>query len=187
MNTIHDIQKLILQNGHLSYGESMTVLSHSIQSGLIAKQKNLEDHLVIAAFLHDVGHMLPMSDATEQDMDGYGSIDHEDSGADYLKEMGFGEEVTMPIRNHVLSKRYLCTVNENYYDTLSDASKKTMEFQGGKLDTGAVREFENQPFFKSSIELRYIDDEAKEENFLVTEDHLDYFLKLTEQILAQRY
>ena len=181
MNAINSIRNLILKNGHMTYGETMTVLSHSVQSGLIATRKNFDDHLVVAAFLHDIGHMLPI--AIDKDMNGYGSIDHEASGADYLQKSGFAEEVTMPIRNHVLSKRYLCTVNENYYATLSDASKKTMEYQGGLLDNDSVVAFENQLYFESSLELRYIDDEAKEEDFVVTEEQIDEFLRLAEKVL----
>jgi predicted HD phosphohydrolase len=167
MEKIKNITQLFLEYGDITYGEKMTVLSHSVQAALLAKEKNLGDKMIVAAFLHDLGHMLPLTDYKTQDMDGFGSIDHESSGADYLKDLGFEDMITVPIRNHVLSKRYLCTAHPAYYDTLSDASKKTMEFQGGLLSSEEVLDFENQTYFQESLDLRYLDDEAKDEDFVV--------------------
>jgi predicted HD phosphohydrolase len=183
MDKIKSITQLFFKYGEITYGEKMTVLSHSVQAALLAKEKDLGDQMIIAAFLHDIGHMLPLTDYQAQDMDGLGRIDHESVGADYLKDLGFVDKVTMPIRNHVLSKRYLCTTFPAYYDTLSDVSKKTMEFQGGLLTPEALHDFKTQLYFQESIDLRYIDDEAKDEDFEVNSNDVSALLTLCYKVL----
>ena len=58
----------------------------------------------------------------------------------YLEKY-FGEEVTLPIRAHVASKRYLAAVEDNYYDDLSEASKKSLKVQGGIFSKEEAEEF----------------------------------------------
>ena len=57
----------------------------------------------------------------------------------------FGEEVTLPIRAHVASKRYLAAVEDGYYDQLSEASKESLKVQGGIFTKEEAEEFINKP------------------------------------------
>ena len=41
--------------------------------------------------------------------------------------------VAQLVLGHVQAKRYLCHANEHYYQKLSEASKKTLTFQGGVM------------------------------------------------------
>ena len=183
MQNISSIKQLFENYGDVTYGEKMTILSHSVQSAIIAKSRELSGKLVVAAFLHDVGHMLPILNDAEEDMGGFGAIHHEISGAVYLSNIGFDESITVPIKNHVISKRYLCTVNDQYHSELSEASKKTMEYQGGLLNKDEVTEFEKEPYFLESIELRLIDDEAKEEDFEVKAIMVEELFQLCDEVL----
>ena len=45
--------------------------------------------------------------------------------------------------------------------------------------------FENSPFFEESLSLRKIDDEAKEENFIVTDFHLNDMAEILNQYLIK--
>ena len=60
-----------------------------------------------------------------------------------------------------MTKRYLITKNDLYYNNLSDASKKTFEYQGGKLSTTELFNFENGELFNLHLQIREWDDMAK--------------------------
>ena len=94
-------------------------------------------------------------------MDGYGTIDHEKLGADYLREQGFSEKVAQLIENHVNAKRYLVFKNPNYFARLSEASLKTLEFQGGPMTAIEAMAFETNPYFKGILQMRTWDEQAK--------------------------
>src|SRR3546814_10323744 len=51
-------------------------------------------------------------------------------GGELLLQSGFPERMATLVAGHVTAKRYLTLKEPGYYDRLSDASKKTLEFQG---------------------------------------------------------
>ena len=51
----------------------------------------------------------------------------------YLKNINMNEKVCKLVNGHVNAKKYLVTTNNEYYNKLSHASKKTLEYQGGKM------------------------------------------------------
>ena len=69
--------------------------------------------------------------------------------------------MTQPIRAHVDSKRYLATVEEGYYDLLSEASKLSLAVQGGPFTKEEAKKFIDKPFMKEAVEMRRFDDMAK--------------------------
>jgi predicted HD phosphohydrolase len=73
----------------------------------------------------------------------------------------FSPAVTEPIRLHVEAKRYLCAVNPTYWDSLSTASKHSLEIQGGVFSPQAAAQFIQQPYAKEAVQLRVWDDRAK--------------------------
>ena len=68
------------------------------------------------------------------------------------------------VESHVIAKRYLVSGDPLYYEGLSVASKKTLEFQGGKLSADEFGEFEARPDFNNYILLRKCDDLGKSAN-----------------------
>ena len=54
---------------------------------------------------------------------------HDVIGSLYLLMQGFDPLVAALVEGHVLAKRYLCTVEASYYDSLSPGSKRTLAFQ----------------------------------------------------------
>jgi len=170
--------------GHLEYGENCSVLSHSIQCGLMAKQEGCTDEIILATFLHDIGHIIPSESEGSLFIDEiWGVENHELIGYTYLSNAGFKESVIAPIKNHVLAKRYLCSKDPKYFDNLSLASKKTLYYQGGALTIEEATLFEKDPFFKDSIALRLIDDKGKLSNFDMNEEYWQYFKILIATIL----
>jgi predicted HD phosphohydrolase len=116
-------------------------------------------------------------------MDGMGNVDHEKLGADYLLENGFSERLAALVQGHVLAKRYLTYKHPEYYNKLSEASKVTLEFQGGRMTSEEAEEFELNPDAELIIRLRYWDDMAKEMNVPV--DNIAHLKELALAHLAR--
>ncbi len=158
MNTI---TTLFATSGHDAYfGEPVTQLEHALQSAQLAEEAGADRETVIAAFLHDIGHLLP-PEASHGYMDGYGTIDHEQLGADYLRTYGFSEKIAQLIENHVNAKRYLVAKQPDYLANLSEASLKTLEFQGGPMSPNEATAFEAHPYFHEILYMRRWDEQAK--------------------------
>lgn len=87
-------------------------------------------------------------------MDSYGVVDHETLGANFLRKMGFSNKVCRLIASHVNGKRYFTYKYPEYYDQLSEASKHTLEFQGGKMSPEEASHFQEGQHFESYIQLR---------------------------------
>jgi 2-amino-1-hydroxyethylphosphonate dioxygenase (glycine-forming) len=136
--------------------------------------------VVLAAFFHDIGHICVMNNEALS-MNGYGVKSHEKIGADYLRQKGFSERVARLVESHVQAKRYLTFKDPAYYDMLSEASKKTLEFQGGVMSEQEAEAFENDPLFETSIHMRKWDEMAKEINTPVID--LQWLRKKAETVL----
>ena len=159
MNPINEIRNLFGQRGHLAYGEDVTELQHALQTASLAAGDDASNNLIVAALLHDIGHLLHglSEDVAEQGIDGH----HERIGEKWLEKY-FGPEVSQPVRLHVAAKRYQCTVNPGYLAQLSPASLKSFILQGDKMNEDEVSAFERNPFFKNALQLRTWDDNAKD-------------------------
>lgn len=174
------IANLFAQGGQDAYfGEPVTQIEHALQSALLAEQAEADDETVVAAFLHDIGHLLPPELANGY-MDGYGTVDHEKLGADYLRELGFSEKVAQLIEHHVNAKRYLVYKNPAYFARLSEASVKTLEFQGGPMTAEEAAVFEKNPYFKGILLMRTWDEQAKIPN--LPTPGMDYYLDKCRQV-----
>ena len=161
LKTVDDVFEMFAQRGNEAYGERVTSLEHSLQCAYLAQLAGAGDELIAAALLHDVGHLVVdlQCDARfdlETDDD-----DHEAVGARLLAPL-FGARVAQPVALHVTAKRWRCTVQPEYHDTLSDTSKATLKAQGGLLNDDECRRFEAHPGFHDALALRDWDDQAKE-------------------------
>lgn len=159
MNTAEQIIELLTRRGDSQYGgEAVTQLEHALQAGLLAEQEQAPPSLIVAALLHDIGHLLHHlpDDAPEQGIDDH----HENSAATYLQRV-FPKAVTEPIRLHVAAKRYLCAVEPEYLRTLSPPSQLSLHLQGGPMSPEEATEFEANPFCRDAVRLRRWDDAAK--------------------------
>jgi len=159
MYVVNEIFDLFAQRGGEAYfGEPVSQLEHALQTALQAEQAKAPDSLIIAALLHDVGHLLHRlpEHIADQGID----AKHEKIGAAWLSKY-FPPEVAEPVRLHVTAKRYLCAVEGAYQQRLSPASIQSLALQGGVMDAGTIRSFEQNNFYRDAIALRRWDDEAK--------------------------
>jgi phosphonate degradation associated HDIG domain protein len=158
------IMELYEQFGGEDYiGEPVSQVEHMCQCAMLAEEEGYGDEIILAAFFHDIGHLCEHIMPVQQ-MDGYGVVDHEKLGAGFLFSYGFSENIASLVRNHVQAKRYLTYRYESYYTQLSEASKKTLEFQGGRMSATEAASFEADKLFDLHIRLRQWDEKAKLEN-----------------------
>ena len=182
---VEEVFELYQKHGSNEYaGEKISQLEHMVQAAQLAKEGGYDDEIVLAAFLHDIGHICAANYITE-DMNGFGVMNHEKIGANFLRKRGFGERIARLVENHVSAKRYLTFKYPEYYEGLSEASKKTLEFQGGRMNYDEAMLFEQDELFEEFIAMRRWDELAKEENFPL--QPLDHFKDLMINYLQRQY
>jgi phosphonate degradation associated HDIG domain protein len=165
MTVMDEVFAVFERRGREAYfGEGVSILEHSLQAAWLAKQAGAADHLVVAALLHDIGHLVHgmAEDIAEQGVDGR----HEVAGENWLRSR-FGPEVSEPVRLHVDAKRYLCAVEPTYLAQLSPASIQSLKLQGGPFSADQAGDFEGNPHFQDAVVLRRWDDAAKSPDFAV--------------------
>lgn len=145
---------------HAQYGLSLVnQRAHALQSAHHARHQQLAPALVVAALLHDIGHMV--HDLGEHPAARGIDDQHEALGARWLSRC-FGPSVCDPVRLHVAAKRYLCSVEPAYRDRLSRDSIESLALQGGLMSPREIAAFEAEPFWREAVALRRIDEAAKD-------------------------
>ncbi|MFJ2681227.1 phosphonate degradation HD-domain oxygenase [Pseudomonas sivasensis] len=157
---ITDVFGLYEQHGTADYiGEPVSQIEHMSQTAQLAMAEGFDDEVVLAAFFHDIGHLCGQGGAN---MGGYGVVSHERLGADYLRRAGFSERMARLVEYHVQAKRYLTFSQPDYYARLSEASRRTLAYQGGVMTADEARAFEQDPLHAISLRLRHWDELAKQ-------------------------
>ena len=173
---VEEIFELYQKHGSNEYaGEKVSQLEHMVQAAQLAKAGGYDDEIVLAAFLHDIGHICAASYITSN-MNGFGVMNHEKIGANFLRKRGFSERIARLVENHVSAKRYLTFKFPEYYEGLSKASKNTLQFQGGQMNYDEAMLFEQDDLFEEFIAMRRWDELAKEENLPM--QSMDYYKNL---------
>jgi phosphonate degradation associated HDIG domain protein len=148
------------QHGTEDYiGEPVSQIEHMSQAAQLAMAEGFDDEVVLAAFFHDIGHLCGQGG---ENMGGYGVVSHERLGADYLRRAGFSERLARLVEYHVQAKRYLTFSQPDYYARLSEASRRTLGYQGGVMTDEEARAFEQDPLYQVSLRLRHWDEQAKQ-------------------------
>ena len=156
---VAEVFALYEQHGAADYiGEPVSQIEHMSQAAQLAMAEGFDDEVVLAAFFHDIGHLCDEGGAS---MGGYGVVSHERLGADYLRRAGFSERLARLVKYHVEAKRYLTFSQPDYYERLSEASRRTLVYQGGVMSAEEARAFEQDPLCAVSLRLRHWDEEAK--------------------------
>ena len=159
MDAVEEAMQVLLRGGARDYGgERVTQLAHALQCAQAAERDGAAPALVAAALLHDIGHLIhdlgPEPAAP-------GVVDrHEHGGADWLARR-FGPAVAEPVRLHVDAKRYLCATEASYFATLSPASVRSLDLQGGPMRPDEAAAFIARPHAADAVRLRRWDEAAK--------------------------
>lgn len=158
-NSLTSILDILSTKGGGQYGqEAVSQLEHALQCAALAEATNRSDEMIAACLLHDFGHLVHNlgEDVAVRGLDDR----HEHRAIPFLQGL-FKPAVTEPIRLHVEAKRYLCAVDPTYWASLSPASQRSLELQGGVFSVEAAEDFIQQPYATDAVQLRIWDDRAK--------------------------
>ena len=164
MLNLSDIALLFSRVGASQYsGEPVTQLQHALQTAHLAEASGADDALVTACLLHDLGHLLNDQGRGFNDTPSLRGIDdtHQYHALPFLRGL-FPDAVLDAIKLHVDAKRYLCQVNPDYFERLSDDSKRSLALQGGVFSAEQAAAFLNQRGARDAVMLRQWDDLAKQ-------------------------
>jgi len=140
------------------FGERISMTEHALQAAYFAREESAPAELLVAALLHDIGHLV---ETVPDDLGDWTSdARHEEIGARWL-ERRMRPEVAGPVRLHVPAKRYLCATDHNYVAMLSQASIITLQLQGGPMTGPELLQFETEPYYREAVRLRRWDDQGK--------------------------
>ena len=159
--TVSEMFSLYEKFGKEDYiGEPVSQIEHMCQAAQLAEAEGYDDEVILAAFFHDIGHLLENVMAV-QHMEDYGVANHETLAGNYIRQKGFSEKIARLAESHVDAKRYLTYKFPEYYNKLSYASKITLHKQGGAMDEMQAGLFETDHLHKLFIKIREWDDKAK--------------------------
>jgi predicted HD phosphohydrolase len=150
-------------------GLNLTSFEHAAQTAELAIGAGADGELVVAAFLHDVGHA-------------EAGPDHGRWARERLRG-AFGERVLWLIEHHITAKRYACATDAQYYARLSADSRRTYALQGGPLSPPERAAFAIHPWFEDAVRLRRWDDAAKRGGYMPRS--LGAYLEQVEQLMAR--
>ena len=167
------------RGGEQYLGEKVTMAQHMLQAAAFAEQNRMDDEMIVAALLHDIGHFTSeFGSFTMQDTH---DRHHEEAGAEILSAF-FPSVVVDCVRHHVAAKRYLAAANPAYLKKLSEASVHSLSLQGGAMTDSEREAFEKLPNFEKIIKIRYLDDAGKDPQ--MTPPDFDHFAPMIRKVVA---
>jgi predicted HD phosphohydrolase len=157
MAAIDDVISLLETKGTAQTADGKeSQLDHALQVANLAQAEKAPPSLVVAALLHDVGHMLAAGPNPA----------HADTGHVWVAQH-FPPEVSEPVRLHVEAKRYLSATDGTYLERLSPTSVQSLHAQGGPMTDAELDAFEEELHYSQAVKLRHWDDQAKTEKLAV--------------------
>ncbi|AMS31200.1 MAG: HD domain-containing protein [Betaproteobacteria bacterium] len=155
---LEKITQLFTRHGAVHYGpEPVTLMHHSMQCAQLAQAAGADDALIVAAGLHDIGHMVVLAEGRRYTD---GGDNHEHIGAEFLSPF-LTSAVVETVRLHVEAKRYLVANDAAYEALLSQGSIDSLKRQGGPMTEAESQTFRSSSAFSSAVALRRIDEAAK--------------------------
>lgn len=178
---LEGLRECLRRRGHERYtGEPVSHLEHALQTATLAQRAGAPEPLVVAALLHDIGHLLHGQAGTPSAL---GVDDAHEARARQVLALHFGPEVHEPVGLHVAAKRRLCQ-SDNYLRLLSEDSLRSLALQGGPMSLSEAAAFDRLPHGQVAVRLRVWDDAAKRPG-LPTPD-LDTFWALVQRCVVHR-
>lgn len=161
---VNEVIALLKDSGGEQYfGEAVSKLEHAEQCAWHAQQAGADEELVLAALLHDIGHLFD-GEGTVRD-ERVGVVNHDEMGENWLLDHGFSKRLARLVGGHVDAKRYLTATNDAYMNRLSPASVETLKLQGGPMNAEDAEAYAGSPELKDMLRLRAWDEMAKDANW----------------------
>lgn len=179
--TIEAIADLLQRQGARQYGnEAVSQLDHALQCAHLAEAAGETAETIVAALLHDLGHLLRAeTECTEPAAPQARDDLHQFVALPFLRPL-FSDAVLEPIRLHVDAKRHLCRTDASYLGQLSPASVHSLVLQGGVFSAQQAIDFMQQRHAATALRLRRYDDGAKSPG--ATTPPLTHYVALMHQV-----
>jgi putative nucleotidyltransferase with HDIG domain len=156
---VNKLLELYRQAGNQEYhGEKVSQLEHALQTAQQAVDAPGSEEEIIAALLHDIGHIWPDDNSVTT---GVGVVEHDRVGSKVLRSLGFSDAVAEIVAGHVAAKRYLVANDEDYASKLSEVSVESLRLQGGPMSAEESDLFSQAPWSGEKVRVRVWDDRAK--------------------------
>jgi predicted HD phosphohydrolase len=160
---------LVEQRG-MSESEAVDLWEHQLQTAEGLERLGADEELIVAGLLHDLGDGRVAEAA------------HAPWAAALVRPL-LGERVAWVIGAHADAKRYLCTTDPAYWDTLSPVSKRTLEAQGGLMSPEEIEQFRANPIADQAVLLRQCDDAGKNPAYQV--QHPERFRAMLDRVAVR--
>jgi predicted HD phosphohydrolase len=160
---------LVAQRG-MNDGEAVDLWEHQVQTAEGLERLGADEELIVAGLLHDLGDGRVAEAA------------HAPWAAALVRPL-LGERVAWVIGAHADAKRYLCTTDVAYWDTLSPLSQQTLVAQGGLMSPEELATFRAHPYAIDAVSLRRCDDGGKNPDYRVQQT--DRFRTMLDRVAAQ--
>lgn len=170
------------------FGEPVTHEEHALQCAALAEESGYDEDIIVAALLHDIGHICAPDNAPHMNTDGgpdVGVVDHEKVGHDMLRLLGFSNFVTELVQSHVPSKRYLVSMDKEYQEGLAEDSRRSLVFQGGLMTKNELKEFDEQNKSMKDIKIKFRMWDEKGKVAGIVTPTMDYYLPMVERHLER--
>jgi predicted HD phosphohydrolase len=154
-----EVARILARHGARRYGDTVNQLEHALQCADLARREGAAADVVVAALLHDIGHLAGPS--PEASLAGEDPWRHHGHWGALLVRPFVPARVAWLIEHHVVAKRYLCAVDAAYSAHLSPASARSLIAQGGPLSKAEQAQLERHPWFIDALRIRRWDDDAK--------------------------
>jgi predicted HD phosphohydrolase len=161
---------LVEQQG-MSDGDLVDLWEHQVQTAEELLKAGADEELVVAGLLHDLG-------------DGRVSDAEHSAWASRMLRPLLGERVAYVIAAHADAKRYLCSFDPAYWNSLSPLSQQTMINQGGLMTPEEMEAFRGHRWFEDAITLRRCDDRGKDTQRTVADT--ERFRVMLDRVVARR-
>jgi predicted HD phosphohydrolase len=159
----------LLEQRGMCEGESVDLWEHQLQTAEGLEKLGVDEALIVAGLLHDLGDGRVAEAA------------HAPWAAALVRPL-LGERVAWAIGAHAEAKRYLCTADPAYRDSLSPQSKKTLIAQGGQMTPDELEQFRAHPWAEDALQLRQCDDGGKNASYDVK--NVERFRAMLDRVAA---
>jgi 2-amino-1-hydroxyethylphosphonate dioxygenase (glycine-forming) len=145
-----------LAGGERYFNHPVTQLNHASVTASYAAREGFDDDVVVAAFLHDIGHICAAVGKCQPEP----GRSSESTGADYLRMMGFPDAVAWLLENQTKARQYLTSLYPSFFVSLGKDRQDEIIAAGGPLPAKEAAEFEQEELFRPSIRLVFWDERS---------------------------
>jgi len=167
----------------LYHCEEMSLFEHSAQMAILAKTNGFSEEVQIAAFLHQIGDMLPEN----CESDGralFGLKNKEKVAAGWLKARGFSEMVVFLVEYHLHAKRYLMFRDPTSHNFIADAGYPGFNSRLMPMNEVEADAFDQLPYFELNIAMRKWGETSKVIDLAIPD--MEHFLQMIERHLERK-